>query len=876
MATLPISFEPNVGQAPGRFDFVARGRGYGMAINATGASLALGSKSQDHVRMQLVGAIPSATPSAHASLPGTVNYFIGDSASKWRSDVPTYGRVMYQGILPGIDITYHGSDAGTLEYDFTIAPGTNTDDIRVRFAGADDVALKGGRLVITTAHGAVTQDAPVLFQTIGGERVRIEGGFTRAGNEVGFEVGEYDHTRPLVIDPTLVYSTYLGGASADTGFGITVDRTGAAYVTGQTGSVNFPTKAPIQGSSAGSFDAFVTKLDPTGSTLIFSTYLGGSGSDIARGIAVDGAGAVYVTGSTISTDFPTQAPFQGSNAGANDAFVTKLNDKGSALLYSTYLGGPSSGAAQGNDVGLGIAVDGTGAAYVAGYTFSTAFPTQVPFQGSSAGGADAFVTKLNPAGSALPYSTYLGGSGDDTAQGIAVDGTGAAYITGDTWPGAVAFPTQNPFQASNGGGPDAYVTKLAPSGSTLTYSTYLGGSGGDTGYGIALDSSDAAYVVGNTDSTNFPTMNPLQATNAGSGDAFVTKLNAPGSALTYSTYLGGSGGEIGYGIATDPAGSAYVTGSTASTNFPTQTPLQGTNAGSGDAFISALDSAGAFLTFSTFFGGSGGDSARGIAVDPNGAAYVTGSTTSTNFPTQMPLQASNGGAGDAFITKLTNVPAPSPSPSPSPSPVPTLCDGRAVTIQVPAANQTTTGTSGADVINGTAGNDTIKGLGGNDVICGLGGKDIVRGNDGNDVINGNGDRDFLYGDKGDDVIYGGAGNDVLYAGLGIGGQTPPDTLYGGAGHDALIGGAFGDRLEGDAGNDRLFGNGAWDKMFGGSGRDVLHGNDGKDTLSGQQGKDKLYGDAEADSLNGGAGSDTCNGGGGVDTGVLCEVSSSIP
>jgi len=464
--------------------------------------------------------------------------------------------------------------------------------------------------------------------------------------ELGFEVGAYDASLPLVIDPTLVYSTYLGGSGFDYGSGIAVDSAGNAYVTGQTYSTDFPTANPFQAARVGGPDAFVAKLNAAGSALVYSTYLGGNGDDYGRGIAVDAAGNAYVTGETGSTNFPTANPLQASNAGGNyDAFVAKLNAAGSALVYSTYLGGSDY------DYGYGIAVDAAGNAYVTGETFSTNFPTANPLQASNAGGPNAFVAKLNAAGSALVYCTYLGGSGGDSGQGIAVDAAGNAYVTGET---GSNFPTANPFQASNAGGPDAFVARLNATGSALVYSTYLGGNGNDHGSAIAVDAAGNAYVTGETFSTNFPTANPLRASNAGGGDVFVAKLNAAGSALVYCTYLGGSSWDYGTGIAVDAAGNAYVTGLTGSTNFPTANPLQAANAGGNyDAFVAKLNAAGSALVYSTYLGGSDTDFGYGIAVDAAGNAYVTGETYSRNFPTANAFQNSNS-YSDAFIAKLSS------------------------------------------------------------------------------------------------------------------------------------------------------------------------------------------------------------------------------
>ena len=347
---------------------------------------------------------------------------------------------------------------------------------------------------------------------------------------------------------------------------------------------------------------------------------------------------------------------------------------GNALVFSTFLGGNE-------DEGYGIAVDGAGSAYVTGLTYSTDFPTQSAYQATLRGTYNAFVTKLTPAGDALAYSTYLGGSGlGDAGWGIAVDGAGSAYVTGYTQ--STNFPTQSAYQASYQGGiQDAFVTKLTPTGNALVYSTYLGGSSWDGGYGIAVDGAGSAYVTGGTTSWNFPTQSAYQATNQGVGNAFVTKLAPAGNALVYSTCLGGSGNDQAYGIAVDAAGSAYVTGLTSSTNFPTESAYQPTDQGGGwDAFVAKLTPAGNALAYSTYLGGSDRDFVFGIAVDGAGSAYVTGTTRSANFPTQSPYQAtSQGGPEDAFVTKLTLAAGPTIS---SLSPASATAGGPAFTLTV--------------------------------------------------------------------------------------------------------------------------------------------------------------------------------------------------
>jgi len=449
----------------------------------------------------------------------------------------------------------------------------------------------------------------------------------------------------------LAYSTYLGGTGEDHAVNIAVDSGGNAYVSGYTGSGNFPTLDPYQGTFVGgTWDVFVSKLTPSGLSLAYSTFLGGSDQDYSRGVAVDSSGIAYVTGHTFSTDFPTKAPYQGAIAGSYDAFVTKLSSSGSSLSYSTYLGGSAG------DAGSGIAVDSGGSAYIVGSTSSTNFPILNAYQVAYAGGSrDAFVTRLSPSGSALvlAYSSYLGGSGSDYGIGVAVDGSGAAYVAGVTT--STSFPVKSAYQTTNAGDHDAFVTKLSSSGSSLAYSTYLGGSGWEVVYrtGIAVDGSGSAYVTSDTDSTDFPTKNAYQGTYAGGYDSFVTKLSSSGSSLAYSTYLGGSGDDITFDLAVDGYGNAYVTGQTDSANLPTNNPYQGAIAGDNDAFVTKLSSSGSSLAYSTYLGGSAGDAGSGIAVDGTGNAFVTGTTTSTNFPTRNAYQGTRRGVSEGFVTKLS-------------------------------------------------------------------------------------------------------------------------------------------------------------------------------------------------------------------------------
>ncbi len=646
LANLPLVFEPNRGQADPQVTFLARGGGYTLFLTRREAVVAVSGSAPIRIRpscAQEPQAIDGLEPTG-----GISNYFIGNDPARWTTKVPNYRKVRYSGVCPGVDVTYYGNPQ-KLEYDFTLSAWTDPRTVQVEYEGAKSVSLAAnGDLVVKTALGDFVQHKPRAYQMIGGRQVEVEAGYRLAkgnakGNRVEFALARYSHDQPLVIDPVLVYSTYLGGSGMDSGAAIAVDSSGNAYVTGSTTSTNFPTASPFQAANATNGDAFVTKISADGSTKLYSSYLGGEAADTGAAIAVDANGNAYITGETSSHTFPVVGSIQ-AFGGFSDAFITKLNSTGSGLVYSTYLGGTAL------EQGTGIAVDSNGNAYVAGLTGSHNFPTTVgAFQLTNPGIENAFVTKLNAAGSAMVYSTYLGGSSGDQAAAIAVDNTGAAYVTGAMT--SANFPkTGGAFQTTLVGATNAFVTKLNPSGNGLVFSTYLGGSLNDRGAGIAVDANLNTYVTGEARSTNFPTMNPLQAAfSGGQSDAFVTKLNPTGTALVYSTYLGGSLTDVGNGIAVDGGGTAYVVGATSSTNFPVQSPLFST----GFVFVSALAPAGNSLLYSTYLSGSNnGDQGLGVALGSAGKAYVTGLTLSANFPTSRALQPTPGGNGDAFVTVI--------------------------------------------------------------------------------------------------------------------------------------------------------------------------------------------------------------------------------
>jgi len=721
---LPLYFEANHGQSDPKVKFLSRGPGYALFLTNAETVLALkkplagaddssvisrvlsmrsggkqkivnGKASKEAVlKMNLLGSNPNPKIAGLEKLPGKSHYLSGNNPEKWRTDVPRYARVKYEEVYPGIDVVYYGNQQ-QLEYDFVVGPGADPNIIRIGFKGADSLSLdEKGNLVLQTKGGEVLQHTPRIYQEVSGAMKPVTGSYVLLNPEqqtkrqnlksktaiVGFQVAAYDTTQPLIIDPVLTYSTYLGGANSpygnniygwDIGMGIAVDASGNAYVTGETWSTDFPIANPYQATSGGDWDVFVAKLSADGSSLLYSTYLGGSGADEGSNIAVDGNGNIYISGLTASTNFPvTSNAFQTINNGVSDIFVAKLNAGGDTLLYSTYLGG------SGEDLGMDLSLDSSGKAYVTGLTASTDFPTANPVQPAYGGGIyDAFFVKLDLAASgaaSLVYSTYLGGSGDDRGIRIDVDNAGNAYAAGAT--SSTDFPTVNPIQGSNAGGAfDVFVTKINAAGSALSFSTFLGGAGGDRGVGIAVDkNSGEVYVTGRTDSANFPTTNGAFDTSCGTDgscnggflDGFSAKINSSGSSLVYSTYLGGSGEDRGVGIAVDSSGNAYVVGRTASLDFPSVNPIQGTYGGGDfDAFVTKINASGSLLVYSTYLGGSAADAdplgygipseeIQSVTVDASGNAYVIGYTWSTDFPTANAYQSIKAGDWDAFVAKI--------------------------------------------------------------------------------------------------------------------------------------------------------------------------------------------------------------------------------
>jgi uncharacterized repeat protein (TIGR01451 family) len=663
---LPLAFEQNDGQTAEEVRFLSRGAGYTLFLTSADAVLALrktsheGSPAETVLRMKLRGGSPASRVAGRGELPGKTNYLIGRDPEKWRRGVARFERVEYENVYPGVTLVYYGNQR-QLEYDFIVSPGADPQRIRLAFDGLQTLGIDDrGDLVLETRTDPVRLQKPVIYQDIDGRRQQIAGGYRLDDTgDVTFQVGSYDTTRPLIIDPVLVYSTYLGGTGHDLALDIAVDAMGNAYVVGNTLSIDFPVNNAVQHTCttieltgySSCDDMFVTKLNRDGTAIEYSTYIGGTSTDVGNGIAIDGLGNAYVTGMTTSRDFPTVNAFQPDFRSNPDffpeAFVAKLSSTGSDLVYSTYLGGSSE------DRGNAIAVDGQGSAYVTGGTDSFDFPTASPLQSVPSGGLDAFVAKLTPDGSALAYSTFLGGQSYDIANDIAVTDDGYAAITGET--NSVDFPTVNASQPTNQGQNDAFIATVVPEGTALAHSSYLGGPGFDLGWRIAV--ANRIYYVTGTSSGDFPVTDG-QPFGGGQSDAFVAIVNFEG-VVGYSRYFGGADADQGSGIAVDAAGNVYVAGVTRSPDFPVTHPIQ-LYSGNDDFFIAKLNNAHEVI-YSTYLGGQGvevgADSVlfRGpsIAADSEGNAYVTGATSSSDFPsTGAIFQPAFRGEVDAFVAKI--------------------------------------------------------------------------------------------------------------------------------------------------------------------------------------------------------------------------------
>lgn len=701
---LPLTFEENRGQAAPQVKFLSHGPGYtalltaGELILSLRPSVASTNRWPDKaypkqvqtpsatVKLKLMGTGDAVVVGEDLQV-GRVNYFIGNDPAKWRTNIPTYGRIRSKGIYPGIDLVYYGNRR-QLEYDFEVSPGADPNQIQFEITGASTIRVDDiGDLLLVTPWGDLHVKSPIVYQMNNGLRTPLSGGYVlRDSTHIGFRVSQYDQNKEIVIDPVLVYSTYLGGSGNDQPQGITVDNAGCVYITGYTDSMDFPL-ATLGSLATGSTHAFVAKLDATGSHLLYADYLGGNSQDYGYALTVDVGQEVYVTGSTASSDFPVVKPFQGTYPGAFNAFISKLSADGSSLLYSTYLGG------NGSDTPSSIALDAAQDIVVGGSTSSTNFPvanayqpTVSPNQGGLYG-TYGFVTELIADGSALVYSTYMGGHSNvplncggtpcwtqpsTYVTATALDSAGSVYLTGVT--NTYNFPTTaNAYQTSDSTQQDAlvgFVTKVASNGS-LQYSTYFYESSGllTDIKGIAVDASGSAYVTGMAFSDgSFPLTSTSicdPATyNLGCGYAFVTKFDPTGSTLSYSTFLGPNNYAVPTAITLDAADDAYVFASTTSSSFGTINSIED-YANGNDGLLVEIDPTGSSELWATYLGGGADDNSVGVVADTSGNVYVVGVTKSTDLPvTQGAFQDILGGNTDAFVMKIASNPAPAVTLSP--------------------------------------------------------------------------------------------------------------------------------------------------------------------------------------------------------------------
>jgi Beta-propeller repeat len=687
---LPLTFEANHGQTGPQVKFVSRGPGYTAFLTSDGVVLSLraapivessaataipaAASPRTTLQFKLMGA--AANPAVVGEIPqiGRVNYFIGNNPAKWQRNVPIYAQVRYKDIYPGIDLLYYGNRR-QLEYDFSIAPGVDPGQIRFEITGANQISLDpDGNLVLQTASGELHFQSPAIYQESGRSRLPVSGAYVvNDPTHISFHVASYDAGKPLVIDPVLVYSTYVGGTGNEQPSGIAVDGTGSVYIAGYTDSADFLLTtfgAPIPATN----HVFVAKLDPTGSSLVYADYIGGNSQDYGIALALDSSNNVYLTGSTSSSNFPTVNPYQSVEPGSYSGFVTKVSADGSSLLYSSYLGG------NGFDQPASIAVDNLNEAYVAGTTTSLNFPVVNAYQNAALAnqgeyyGSYGFITKVAADGSSLAYSTYLGGNTNvvedcgtpcwptpyTAVSAIALDANGNAYVAGTT--NTSNFPaTSGAYLTSNSPQPDStigFISKFASAG-TLDYSTYFyGTSGNPVGIeAIAVDGSGSAYIAGTVSSdTTFP------ITSTGICDpsvygfacsyAFVSKFDPTAATLLYSTFLGPNNYASPQSIALDSSNDAYVVASTNSAAFAIDNAIEGYS-NQEDVLLVELDPSGDTQLIATYLGASGNDYANGVALDANANIYVVGSTSSSDFPvTQGGFQNVLGGGSDAFVVKI--------------------------------------------------------------------------------------------------------------------------------------------------------------------------------------------------------------------------------
>ncbi|HEX2979347.1 MAG TPA: SBBP repeat-containing protein, partial [Anaerolineaceae bacterium] len=653
---IPLAFVPNEGQTAS--DVIYQVHDLNGTVFLTASELVFALANQQTLRLGYRDSNPEVQVVGDERLSGTLNYLIGDEPDTWRTHLPVYGSVVYYDLYPGIDLRYEGQ-MGTVESVYTLAPRADPGLIRWQHSGVQAARIqKDGSLALyqnsADSQPVLVEQAPLAWQEIAGRKAPVACRFyLYPDGSLGFTLGAYDPAYALIIDPTLVYSSYIGGSEMETAGGVALDEDGNIFIAGSTGSVDFPTQSGYQTEYDGWNDVFVMKLDPSGTNLIYGTYLGGNDDDEASDIQVDATGNIYITGDTSSTDFPTRNAYQAHCAKLGmmcmgDVFLAKLNPSGDQLLYATYLGGGSADTAEGLSVGE------NGLVYMAGTTFSTGFPTQNAIQSSLKGSNDAFIAGLDPSLSgsdSFVFGTFLGGGGSDYGTDLALAGGNRLVVVGETV--STDFPTQDPLQASKAGDSDAFITALSLDGGSLIYSTYLGGGYQDAAYQVATNANGDAFVTGKTFSTDFPMLHAAQPSKGGDSDAFITGINATGSAWLMSSYWGGSSTDTGYAVAVDANGAVYVGGDSYSKNFPRKDSTL-VYKGEGDAFIAKFIVGNEAAVYSTLLGGSSSDYAGNLVVDAYGHIFASGVTYSSDFPTQDGFNSAYSGNGDVFLVEISD------------------------------------------------------------------------------------------------------------------------------------------------------------------------------------------------------------------------------
>ncbi len=690
----PLYFVPNMGQMDERVAYYVQGKDKTLFFTAEGLTLSITNAIEKGdglspfnverrtaktpqeslpaeysaaaeswvVKLDFMGSNKHIRPVGKEETGTVVSYFKGQP-EEWRPGIPACSKIVYPDLWPGIDLVYSGT-VDRLKYEFIVHPGADPSEIRLAYRGVESVSVdEKGSLQVATPLGGFNDDAPTAYQESGNEKHSVSIAYKLEAEDhvYGFKVGEYDHGLPLVLDPAiLVFCGYVGGTNFDYGEDIAACGSDGVYVTGYTKSTppTFPVTSGPDLTHNGDYDVFVARFNTSGTVLVYCGYIGGSGSDYGYGLAVDGDGNAYVTGTTNSSEatFPVKNGPDLTHNGDYDTFVAKLNSSG-GLGYCGYIGGSLY------DGGYAIAVDNTGSVYITGESLSTeaTFPVTSGPDLTHNGDYDAFVAKLNSSGTALAYCGYIGGASIDSGERIVVEGAGNTYVIGNTGSSEATFPaTLGPDLTYNGGTRDVFVAKINASGTALAYCGYIGGSSNDSGTGIAVDGSGNAYISGYTASTEatFPvTVGPDLTYNGGTRDVFVAKINASGTALCYCGFIGGSGDDLGYGLALDALDNAYLSGYTYSTEatFPVTVGPDLSHNGGADILVAKVNASGTGLIYCGYIGGSSDDLGRGIAVDDSGTAYVTGYTSSTQatFPVKTGPDLTHNGNTDVFMAKVS-------------------------------------------------------------------------------------------------------------------------------------------------------------------------------------------------------------------------------